>query len=55
MTVEIRKRLTLASMIVVIAKFPGRPGKVLEMDLDESWHAPVQSVVLAFAGTHGRL
>jgi hypothetical protein len=55
MLAEMEKRLTLASMVVVMAKPPGRPEKVLEMDLDKSWHAPAQRVAPAFAGTDWRL
>lgn len=51
MSVDVRKRLTLASMVVVMAKPPGRPEKMLERDLDESWHAPAQSAAPAFTGT----
>lgn len=38
-------------MVVVMAKPLGRPENVLPMVLNESWHAPVQSAALAFAGT----
>jgi hypothetical protein len=55
MILGIRKKLTLASIVGVNAKPSNRPGKVLEMLLDESWHAPAEDVALAFAGTDRRL
>jgi hypothetical protein len=46
--------LTLASMVVVMAKPLGRPENVLQMVVNERWHAPVQSAALSFASTKQR-
>ena len=46
--------LTLASMLVVMAKPLGRPENVLQMVVNERWHAPVQSAALCFASTKQR-
>ena len=49
-------RITLASIVIAMAKSAGRPWEMLEMDLEESWesfHALATSKSRVFAGTGG--